>query len=309
MVFIGNTILAALVAAILLAAGLGHYDRARFTAATHPLSNAPVLSWMDLKRDRARAINSAKIVLASGKSGLFGLRCEAFTQELKAPCVNGGFVVEVPLGELLGFERGLLRPGDVVLLQLEYAVYFSPSREKPASMLARLFPVDLNYLLTSAAENLLATTGYSFFGPVMATPAGDRRGHSRSNAAQFAGQRARETSALAAAYPAGVIVAETQRRLAAFFSWAKDNRILVIGTVQPSFNDWAIPESWLKSIRQLYADAGVPFAIVPNGNRYPRDCFWDSSDRLNEECQLVHSKELATALKPILKERAYDFPR
>jgi hypothetical protein len=307
--FIGNTLLAALVAALLLAAGLGHYDGERFAAATHPLSQSHVLAWMDLKRDRARSIPSAKIVLASGKSGLFGLRCEAFTQELGAPCVNGGMLVDLALEDLLAFDRGLIRPGDVVLLQLEYSMYFAPPVRKKTTLSARLFPIDLGYLLSSVSEHVLAATGYSFFGPVMATPAGDRRGHSRANVTQLAGQRARETLALAAARPTGVIAPDTQSQLAAFFAWAKDSRVLVVGTVQPSYADWTVPPAWLASIRQLYSDAGLPFAVLPNGNRYPRDCFWDTSDRLAEECQISHSKALAGILKPILAERAYGFPR
>lgn len=310
MSFIGNTILATLVAVVLLAVGLGHYDAARFEAAMHPLSESQLLSWTDIKNGRARAIVSPKIVTISGSSGLFGLRCAVFTRELGAPCVNGGLPVVLPLDSLLDFERGLLRPGDVVLMQLEYAMYFSPPAAAPQpSVAARLFHVDLHYLLTAVAEKPLASTGYSFFGEPSATPEGDRRGHARANVAQFADTRAKETFGLAAAHPGGAIAGATRDRLAAFFAWAKDSRILVVGTVQPSFDDWAIPESWLPAIRQLYADAGLSFVVPENQGRYPRDCFWDSSDRLNEECQSLHSKALADALAPVLKERGYAFPR
>ena len=91
----------------------------------------------------------------------------------------------------------------------------------------------------------------------------------------------------------------TRDRLSAFFAWAKENRVLVVGTLPPTYDDWPVPDSRETSIRQLYAEAGLPFIVLPNRSRYPRDCFWESAVRLNEECQALHSKSLAEALAPI----------
>lgn len=307
MSFVANTVLAALVTAVLLSVGLGHYDAAHFEAAMHPLSQSYELQWKDIKTARARAIVTPKLVLAGSSGALFGLRCAAFTQELGAPCVNGALPRQPVLDDVLAFDRDLLLPGDVVLVQLDYATYLAPVGPLPQARSTRLFHIDLDYLLSSVAERLMAGTGYSFFGPILSTAEGDRRGHTRANAAQFASARAKETFALLNEHPAGTVAESTRAGLAAFLDWAKDSRILVVGILPPAYDDWTIPDAWLKSIRQPYEAAGVPFVVLPNQGRYACDCFWDSSVRLNEECQALHSKQVAEALAPILKQRGYAF--
>lgn len=304
MSFIANTILAVVTAAILLAVGLGHYGAERFEAAMHPLSESYELGWKDIKTAQAQTIVAPKIVLVGGAGALSGLRCAVFTRELGRPCVNGALPGQTALDGLLAFNRSLLRPGDVALVQLDDAMYVAPPPPQATVPPTRLFRIDLRYLLTAAAERLLAATGYSFFAPIVATPEGDRRGHTRADAA-YAEARARQTSG-----PAEMPIASSTRdRLAAFFAWAKENRILVVGAMPPTYDDWPVPDSRDASIRQLYLEAGLPFIALPNRSRYPRDCFWESAARLNEECQALHSKSLAEALAPTLARKGDAAPR
>jgi hypothetical protein len=299
MSFIVNAILAAVTAAVLMAVGLSHYGAARFEAATHPLSESYELGWKDIKTAHAQAIVTPKIVLVGGSGALFGLRCAVFTRALGMPCVNGALPGQPALGNLLGFDRSLLRPGDVALLQLDDAMYFAPSAPPATVPPTRLFRIDLRYLLTGAAERLLASTGYSFFGPITGTLEGDRRGHVRANAAANAEARSRQTIE-----PTEAPIADATRgTLTTFFAWTRENRILVVGTMPPTYDDWTVPASREVSIRQLYLDAGLPFVVLPNRSRYPRDCFWDSVVRLNEECQALQSKGLADALASLLKPK------
>ena len=149
---------------------------------------------MEGHQDGARARDcNAKIVIAGSSGALFGVRCAALTQELGAPCVNGELPGQPALDDVLAFNRRLLLPGDVVLMQLDYATYIAPLGYRTPEPSTRLFHVDLDYLLTAAAERLLAGTGYSFFGAVSSTAEGDRQGHTRAKAAQFADARAKET--------------------------------------------------------------------------------------------------------------------
>lgn len=307
MSFVANAILAALVAAVLMSVGLSHYDAAHFEAAMHPLSQSDELQWKDIKTAHARAIAVPKIVIAGGSGALFGLRCEVLTRELGAPCVNGALPRQPALEDVLALGRGLLLPGDVVLMQLDYATYLAPVAAQPPVRSTLLFHIDLDYLLTSVTERLMASTGYSFFGAISSTAEGDRQGHTRAKAVEFADARAKETFTLLAEHPAGTIADATKSQLAAFLAWASDSRVLVVGILPPTYDDWTIPDVWLKSIPKPYVEAGAPFVVLANQGRYARDCFWDSSARLNEECQALHSKRLADALAPILKERGYVF--
>jgi hypothetical protein len=248
-----------------------------------------------------------KMVVTGSSGALFGLRCAILTRDLGAPCINGALPGQAALDDVLAFNRGLLLPGDVVLMQLDYATYIAATGYRAPAPSTRLFHVDFDYLLTAAAERLLAGTGYSFFGAISSTAEGDRQGHTRASAVQFADARAKETFVLAAEHPAGAMADTTKVQLAAFLAWANDSRILVVGVLPPTYDDWTIPDTWLKSIRQPYVEAGAPFVVLANQGRYARDCFWDTSVRLNEECQALHSRQLADALAPILKERGYAF--
>ncbi len=323
MAILVNTVLAALVATVWCVIGIANLGSWRVAAAMHPLSQNYVGFLMTIKTRHAREIAGPKIVTISGSSGLHSLRCEIFTKELDAPCVNGGFPIELTFAQILKFDRTLIKPGDVVLMPLEYVMYFSPFFAGYSAdtgwlsavsrlSIPELFRIDFDYLLTSLSENLLVMAGdtaftSSYFDPGSFTREGDRRYHTRKLAQQFADKRAHEIFWTRDSYPRSDPISVVRQHLNEFFSWAKQNNVLVVGTVQPEYDDWDVPRKWLDTIPPIFQDAGFPFIVLQNQSRYPRNCFWDASDHLNEECQILHTERISGRLRHILVERSHSF--
>src|ERR1700724_1484477 len=209
MSFIVNTILAVLVAVVIVVGGIGRFGPLRFAAAMHPLSQGYEFDLMRIKENHAREIKGPKIVIVSGSSGLHGLRCSVFTEVLNALCVNGGMPIELHFDKILEFNRSFMHPGDVVLMPIEYIMYLSPTYSGAGrggngsgiSSLRRinipdLFRMNFDYLVTSASENVVAwASGYDFswefgeqfFGSTYSfTREGDRKGHTREKAKRCA---------------------------------------------------------------------------------------------------------------------------
>lgn len=199
----------------------------------------------------------------------------------------------------------------MTLLPLEFDFYFLPAYggagegkavagdvgDLSRLQVKQFFRMDFNFFLSAFVENVVALTGYrSFDVAVQFTPEGDRRLHTRELAKAFAQNRSRQTfekQVFFAGYP---ITSEMKEVLREFFAWAKANNITVIGTIQPIYDDWKLPQRWLTEIPALFGTAGYGFTIPPGYAQYPRDCFWDSWDHLNEECQLAHTQILADTL-------------
>lgn len=78
--------------------------------------------WIGYKKAVSSAIESPKIVLLSGSNTLFGIDAEHMEQDLGIPVVNMG--LHAGMGEyIFAVCKPLLKPGDVVILPLEYDYY------------------------------------------------------------------------------------------------------------------------------------------------------------------------------------------
>jgi hypothetical protein len=53
-------------------------------------------------------------------------------------------------------------------------------------------------------------------------------------------------------------------------------------------------------IRDVYRSSGQGFLILSTRSQYPRSCFFDSPEHLNEDCQIIHSTALGQALAACL---------
>lgn len=77
------------------------------------------------KRQEALSVRERKILIVSGSNSLFGLSAEIISKEIGLPTVN--FAVHAGLGiqYILDEPKNYLKPGDIVLLPLEYNLYIS----------------------------------------------------------------------------------------------------------------------------------------------------------------------------------------
>lgn len=74
-----------------------------------------------IKENIANKIPGNKIVFVGGSATLFGLRTEDVERELKIPTINYGVHAGLDIDYILERAKKILKPGDVVILPLEYS--------------------------------------------------------------------------------------------------------------------------------------------------------------------------------------------
>jgi hypothetical protein len=117
---------ALLVAVILMAGGwllllLGQLGRP--SIATHWVEQA-----YSYKLARASAVEQPRLLIVAGSGAMFGLDSARIAQALGRPVINLGVNAGVQSLFILAYARQALRPGDWVLLPLEYPLYHDRQR-------------------------------------------------------------------------------------------------------------------------------------------------------------------------------------
>lgn len=311
-----NGLLLSAVLFISLLVSISTLGQARFAQITRPPTQGYIAEVMKLKSQAAKSITKPKIVIVSGSGGFFSISCETITQTIKAPCVNAALPIEVGLPGILRFAETIAQPGDVLLMPMEYAMYYvsqfsgvAEKPEKPSSLIERmmnsdfhrLFRVDLAYVFFSLAENALAAADYRPYSiDALFTPIGDRKGHTKADGQRFAEKVAKEPIYEMKYQNGGVMTEGFVYHMGQFLDWARANNVKAIATLQPAFDDWEIPEAWIKNIASFYEKNGAVFVRPENLYHFPRSDFYDGSPHLNEETQKRHSVQVAKDIAPFL---------
>ncbi|MCG5058934.1 MAG: hypothetical protein KA714_13325 [Limnoraphis sp. WC205] len=77
------------------------------------------------KTNYAEHYGQPKLAIISGYNAFYGIRCQSFQTEIGLGCLNGGTHMGLGIDYLLYRGKKWLRPGDIVLLSLEYSHYIS----------------------------------------------------------------------------------------------------------------------------------------------------------------------------------------
>jgi hypothetical protein len=291
-----------------------------------PLALGFLQQQLDMKLERAAAIDGRKLVILAGSNGPYSHRCQVIEPIIAMPCVNGGVAVGIGLDYLFARWQDRLHAGDIVYLPMETAQYI---RRRSATDLgpdaaimfrhdwhtlaalpplrwgAALFSFDLRAALMGPIETALLLG--NFHDPRAAETGttnawGDHVGHSLSLAAEsrlvLAQAEPHHPSApqIATGYGSALIVQFTR--------WAVANGITVIGGLPTEFSDTPISDPTIAAIRLLYLRNGGAFLQLPNSSRYPRSAFFDTAEHLNQPWQIIHSIAVAEGLARLLRLRS-----
>ena len=288
-----------------------------------PLSLEFLRGQVEAKLMRGAALPSPKLVILAGSNGPYSHRCETIEELVGLACVNAGVAVGIGLDYLFARWLPLLHAGDVVYLPMEEeqyvrghaamslgpdaAIMFRHDRHtllhlSQARWIAALFSFDLRSALMSVLETALCLA--HFHDPRMQVTGdinawGDHIGHTRSLAAAnqiVLGQfhpYTPESKQVREGYGAALI--------AGFTRSATQRGVIVIGGLPTGFSDVPLSDDLVRAIRDVYEANGGSFVSLPNRSRYPRDCFFDSPEHLNETCQIAHSAALASLLVGLLR--------
>lgn len=273
----------------------------------------------------AKAIVDPKMVFVAGSSGNFNIDAEAITKQTNFRSVNLGTHAILTLEYMLDHTKEVLKPGDTVVLALEYLYFAADDRLNEAYigyLLSRdpeyfknlpiaekvdmLTYVSLKRLLTPIkesfypAEPLYAFNVYSNF---FYSPYGDMH----SNNLVFLNAEMRAGREAAPAQP--LILTNTQADnwalIKAFAAWCKERNIEVLAAPPATlrFDQYNQPEyhAALAKLKGLYGAAGIDFIGDPYEVMYDIDYFFDTNYHTNQRGKNAYTERLIQWLKPHIK--------
>ena len=283
-----------------------------------PLTLGFIKEAYDLKMDYVNAHSQQKLLILSGSNGLFSFRCETIEKIIGMPCVNAS--VTVAIGPKLIFDKGrkMARPGDIILMPLEYQEYLLSGNALPLAYLASyepryladldaatrlraFFSFNFSYFIFGVAETSLKYLGVERrISARSLTPNGDFKGHTEAVAQLF------RASIGPAPIPQAVDFDGTSvswQIISEFLEWAKANKVHVVGMLPTTVDLVPVTEEMKAKISELYKSKGHDFLSLPNFNQFPLECFYDSYYHLHEGCQTRFSENLAALLSGVISRQ------
>ncbi|NEO78411.1 hypothetical protein [Moorena sp. SIO4G3] len=107
--------------------------------------------WTDeiytIKSNIANSIETPKLVIVAGSNALFGISCSQINKETFVSCLNGATYAGLGIDYILTRAHSWLKPGDLVLLPLEYE-HYTDDGKPTAALIDYLLARDPKYLLS-----------------------------------------------------------------------------------------------------------------------------------------------------------------
>jgi hypothetical protein len=277
------------------------------------------------KQRIAEGIHEPKILFVGGSSVDLGISAKAASEQLGIPCVNYGFMVPMGLEYILHLTRKAAKPGDTVVLALEYNIYDWPGRSavwldpmyvrfvssQDTGHMSRLPPLDQVQIL-SRIEDTQILDGL-FRHSVKAAPGahasaarfrneyGDRTDNTRKARPTESAQRGNPLQILNTGFSA------TPKGFPAirdFCQWAKNHQVRIIATFPNiAINETYDPEKLSgteRKLRSFYELLGVPvIGSMRQAMFLQSDCY-DTLYHLVDDAVLDRTTALVKLLKPIV---------
>jgi hypothetical protein len=274
-----------------------------------------------IKLDFANSINTPKLVISSGSNALYGISSKMMTEETGIPTVNTGIYIGFGIEYILHRAQLILKPGDTVLLPLEYGLYypnFLPDNEGLNSLIDYVLAHDPVYLLTHPWLIVKMPFGRLMNGifakhhpypPTDLSPwiskSGDALGNRESDItekdrAELNKQGPVQVTKLKFnAYEFGVIKN--------FAEWCHRNKIRLIATwpntIWFEVYNQPIYQDYFRDIEKFYKSISVPVLGTYKDFMYDdKSLFFNTIYHLNHKGVRVRTHQLITLLKSFFQE-------
>jgi hypothetical protein len=273
----------------------------------------------------AAAISGPRLLLLGGSNATFGLSARTLEEETGVKTVNMGTYAGWDVDYLLAWIERTARPGDTVLLDLEYQLYVRPLGSEPHDdyILAR----DPDYFRAlSPLGKLDLATRVSFKRiqkgiNIWRHGESPRRPHPPyTEGASYLDDYGDET-ANTAVDPTNPDSVETVAPLLdgisstrtagfdqvrGFVEWAKAHGVTVLATFpivvhRPAY-DGANADEAIRMITDFYVSLGVPVVGTARDAMYPPDQFFELPYHLTRAAAIAHTRKLAPELEPYLRK-------
>ncbi len=276
------------------------------------------------KLAQAEAIKQPKVVVVAGSGAMFGIHSPTLAQALQRPVINLGVNAGILSPYLLIYARQAVKPGDWVLLPLEYPLYhdrFEVNQVFLEYWLSHPVTYGLNPLrlvrLLAETPLLRVVQGYQ------GVPAGFQVAglygahHLDANGDQLVSAREQRSEALFAGARDSAVQHYGAQAGAFNGSWALwqafANEVHAAGGcavfVPPamldreSYHQDPVERAFYQELPEAAARHGLIYVGEPLAFMYPAEAFFDTNYHLTAETRLEHTQRLASLLSPALFER------
>jgi hypothetical protein len=295
-----------------------------------------IANWSGQKANIAARTASPRIVIGGGSNAFYGLSAKRISETFGVRAVNyatyGGLLLDYHLYKL----RQILRPGDLLILPLEFE-YYDPDDGPQDVCIEYVLGADPAYLGTlrfdqavfwflAPPSGLLTKRLFTSRATYQETlqrvtnqlknfmnAFGDRAGHSSASMTEPDKEFIRTFPAHEFPKQDDCLRAEHPWRLLHDFSvWCKAHQITILAAYPNTIDDPSFHTDLgrrnLARIRKRFASIGVP--MVGNGCEAlrPRDDFYDSNYHLTEEGQKKRTDDFIALLHPFLEKWQASIP-
>ncbi|ARV60972.1 hypothetical protein BZZ01_22215 [Nostocales cyanobacterium HT-58-2] len=273
-----------------------------------------------IKLDFANSINTPKLVITSGSNSLYGISSKIITDETGITTVNSAIYIGFGIDYILHRAKLILKPGDTVLLPLEYDLYFPnalPDKEGLNSLIDYTFAHDPAYLLNHPWLIVKMPFGRLMNGifakhhpypPTDLSPwigkSGDALGNREADITQ------KERAELNRQGPIQVTKLKFDayefRVIKNFAQWCHKNKIRLLATWPNTmwFDVYNQPiyQDFFRDIEKFYKSIGVPVLGTYKDFMYDKSLFFNTIYHLNHKGVRIRSHQLMTLLKSFFQE-------
>lgn len=273
------------------------------------------------KLAQAKVIRQPKLVVVAGSNAMFGIHSPTLAQAVGRPVINLGVNAGILSPYLLIYARQAVKPGDWVLLPLEYPLYhdrFEVNQVFLEYWLSHPVTYGLNPLrlarLLAETPLLRVVQGYQgvpagfqvagLYGAQHLDANGDQSlsAHAQRSEALFSGARdsavqhyGDQASAFNGSWPMWQAFARDVRAAggcAVFVPPAMLDRA--------AYHQDPMEAAFYKGLPSEAARHGLLYVGEPLAFMYPTDAFFDTNYHLTAEMRLMHTQRLAQLLSPAL---------
>ncbi|MCK2089602.1 hypothetical protein MXC99_15620 [Thauera aromatica] len=266
----------------------------------------------------ANTIEGPRVVIVAGSSAMFGIDSGLLSRALGRPTVNLGVNAGVLAPFIIDRARQILRPGDWVILPLEYPLYhdegvinrqfidFYATHPLPISeigwwrWLQLIWQLPLERVLEGYRGLPPGFHVAGLYGPQNLDARGD----------QINSETAHRTDAMKAAVEQSTPEQYGARALRGGASWARwralARHIETMGgcaifvppamLYRPSYRNNAIERDYYETLPEVARSNGLSYAGEPFDFMYEEEAFFDTNFHLTAERRVEHTNRLATTV-------------
>ncbi|MCH8621924.1 hypothetical protein [Undibacterium sp. TS12] len=261
-----------------------------------------------------------RVLIVAGSNALFGINSGMLEDYWHKPVINLGVNAGLGLPYILDVSRRLAKPGDIILMPMEYALYLDDGKAN-SQIIDYVMARDLDYWRSLprteqlrfaaglGADRLLHGLRHLPDGPVTSGTYGAHHLDARGD--QTHSSPAERTPADIAAVQASKAWDYAHRAntetggwssMAAYAQWARANQICLIAvpTVLLHHNKYdANPEdrAFYAQLPQRLGKLGIEYLGKPRDFMYPVNLFFDTDHHLQDWARDKHTASLIALLK------------